>query len=589
MENGRKLLRGIALAAIAVIGLGGIALFASPSLAADSRPDVIRIDAIGQLKKKLEMPPAVFLHDEHTKALAAAGKDCSVCHTAAATGHTVKFQREGDGTDPKKLEKLYHNGCIGCHENMASDNLKTGPLDGECRACHNTKLPFKSVQAPVKMGSKSLHYLHVSSEAIVNPADPQENCGVCHHVYDAKLKKLVWKKGQEDACASCHGDKAEGSKPSLQTAVHTKCVWCHENVAQTSRAYYTSQAEAKKAQAPKSNKTLTAKQIKAEAAAEAAAIEAAIVTGPTTCAGCHTEAAQSKFKQVSPVPRLMRGQPDATVLLPVNNAKRPVGAPEAGMKPVVFNHKAHEASVDSCRTCHHVRIESCTVCHTVDGNKDGSFVKLADAMHAPASDSSCVGCHKQTVMTKKECAGCHGAVPVMAPGSCATCHKDVKGITAAQIADGSAFELSKEQLADIAAQNVAEEPKPVKPLDPAEVPETVTIGVLSHDFEPSVFPHRKIYEALVKGTGENGLAAAFHTSPLSMCAACHHNSPVADLKTPPKCASCHGIQADKMAASVNKPSLKAAYHQQCMACHDRMQIAKPAATDCAGCHTPRVN
>ena len=48
MENGRKLLRGIALAAIAVIGLGGIALFASPSLAAQTRPDVIRIDAIGQ-------------------------------------------------------------------------------------------------------------------------------------------------------------------------------------------------------------------------------------------------------------------------------------------------------------------------------------------------------------------------------------------------------------------------------------------------------------------------------------------------------------------------------------------------------------
>ena len=157
--------------------------------------------------------------------------------------------------------------------------------------------------------------------------------------------------------------------------------------------------------------------MQAEAAAEAASIEAAIVTGPTTCAGCHTEEAQSKFKQVNPVPRLMRGQPDATVLLPVNNAKRPVGAPEAGMKPVVFNHKAHEASVDSCRTCHHVRIESCTVCHTVDGNKDGNFVKLADAMHAKTSDSSCVGCHQQTVMQKKECAGCHGAVPVM-PSKC---------------------------------------------------------------------------------------------------------------------------------------------------------------------------
>ena len=169
-----------------------------------------------------------------------------------------------------------------------------------------------------------------------------------------------------------------------------------------------------------------------------------------------------------------------------------------------------------------------------------------------------------------------------------TCHKDVKGITSAQIADGSAFDLTKEQLADIAAKDLVAQPAPAKPFPAVEVPETVTIGALSNDFEPSVFPHRKIYEALVKGAADSGLASAFHTSPTAMCAACHHNSPIADLKTPPKCASCHGIEADKMAASVNKPSLKAAYHQQCMACHDRMKIEKPAATDCAGCHTPRV-
>lgn len=199
-----------------------------------------------------------------------------------------------------------------------------------------------------------------------------------------------------------------------------------------------------------------------------------------------------------------------------------------------------------------------------------------------------MGCHQQTVMQKKECAGCHGAVPVMPADSCATCHKDVKGITSAQIADGSAFDLTKEQLADIAAKDLVAQPAPVKPFPAVEVPETVTIGALSNDFEPSVFPHRKIYEALVKGAADSGLASAFHTSPTAMCAACHHNSPIADLKTPPKCASCHGIEADKMAVSVNKPSLKAAYHQQCMACHDRMKIEKPAATDCAGCHTPRV-
>lgn len=578
MGNGRKLLRGRALAAIAVIGLGGIALFAVPSLAAEqARPDVIRIDAIGQLKKKLEMPPAVFMHDEHTKALAATGRDCSVCHTATANGHTVKFQREKNGDNAKKLEKLYHNGCIGCHEDMASHNLKTGPRDGECRVCHTTKLPAKVEHKSITL-DKSLHAMHVASKAIVNPANSEANCGVCHHVYDEKLKKLVWKKGQEDACASCHGAKADGTKPSLQTAVHTKCVWCHENVAQSSRAYLTAQAESKR-----NGKKLSEQ----EAKAEAASIEAAIETGPTTCAGCHTEAAQSKFKKMNPTPRLMRGQPDATVMLPVG-VKRPAGAPEVGMKPVVFNHKAHEASVDSCRTCHHKKIESCTVCHTVEGTKDGNFVKLSDAMHKATSASSCVGCHQKTVTTKKECAGCHGSVPVSNPATCATCHKDVNGITAAQIADGSAFKLTKEQLADIAAKNVAAEPAPVKPLASADMPETVTIGALSHDFEPAVFPHRKIYESLVKGTAENGLAAAFHTSPTSMCGACHHNSPVADLKNPPKCASCHGFEADKMPTDVNKPSLKAAYHQQCMACHDRMKVEKPAATDCAGCHKPRV-
>ena len=588
MENGRKLLRCFTLAAIAVIGLGGIALFASPSMAGETRPDVIRIDAIGQLKTKLEMPPAVFLHDEHTKALAASGKDCTVCHTATVNGHTVKFQRTEDGTDSKKLENLYHNGCIGCHKDMAGKNQKTGPLDGECRACHDTKLPYKAKQAPVKMGSGSLHALHVNSSSIVNPSNSDANCGACHHVYDAKLKKLVWKKGQEDACASCHGDKAEGSKPSLQTAVHTKCVWCHETVGQTSRAFYADQMKAKKAQEPKGS-AKSEKELKAEAAAEAAAIDAAVKTGPTTCAGCHTEEAQAKFRQVNPVPRLMRGQPDATVLLPVANAetKRPVGAPEAGMKPVVFNHKAHEATND-CRVCHHVRISACSDCHTVEGKKEGNFVTLATAMHKKTAEASCVGCHQQTVLQKKECAGCHGSVPVMPENACGTCHKDVKGITPAQIADGSAFELTKEQRATIAAENLAAEKAPATPLSPADMPETVTIGALSNDFEPCVFPHRKIYEALVKGANNSPLAGAFHTSPTSMCGACHHNSPVADLKSPPKCASCHGIEADKMAVTGNRPSLKAAYHQQCMACHDRMQIAKPAATDCAGCHTPRV-
>ena len=98
-------------------------------------------------------------------------------------------------------------------------------------------------------------------------------------MYDEKLNKLVWKKGQEDACAACHGEKAVGSTPSLQTPCTPSACGAMKR-AQSSRAYLTAQVEAKKAAEPKSTKKLSAKEVQAEAAAEAASIEAAIVTRP---------------------------------------------------------------------------------------------------------------------------------------------------------------------------------------------------------------------------------------------------------------------------------------------------------------------
>ena len=552
MENGRKLLRWVALAAIAVIGLGGLAsLFETSSVAAVGRPDVIRIDAIGQ-HKALEMPPAVFLHDKHTQALALQGKDCSVCHSETADGHSG-FMRWNEESDPKKLEQLFHEGCIGCHAEMDK-----GPQDGECRACHDAKSPYVSTPAPVKMGDKSLHYLHVSSKAIKGPVGSSENCGACHHIYDEKLQKLIWVPGTEDACAACHGAEAEGSKPSLKDAVHTKCVWCHADMSADAQNGDRASAETPKA-----------------------------ASGPDTCAGCHTLEAQAEYRQIADVPRLMRGQPDATVLMPVggNDKRSLVAADGSGMKPVLFNHKAHEGVTDSCRVCHHTRIESCTVCHTLEGTPESNFVTLAQAMHAPDSDRSCVGCHQQKINERKECAGCHGALPAMTPQSCSVCHVDVKGLSAA-VEGASSDEELKKSLSVVAAENLASKPAPASPVAPQDVPEWVEIGSLSDEFAPSHFPHRKIYETLLNGTAGNGMAAAFHSTPTTLCAACHHHTPQADLMSPPKCASCHGSQGNQVVKDSGRPALRAAYHQQCMACHDRMQITKPAATDCAGCHAP---
>jgi DnaJ-class molecular chaperone len=117
-----------------------------------------------------------------------------------------------------------------------------------------------------------------------------------------------------------------------------------------------------------------------------------------------------------------------------------------------------------------------------------------------------------------------------------------------------------------------------------DIPETVTIGVLSKDYEPSKMPHGKIVETLLEKQRNSRMAATFHTNEATLCQGCHHNSPPS--KTPPKCVSCHGVDMQPSANSLL--SLKAAYHQQCITCHERMN-QKPLATECADCHKPRGN
>ncbi len=703
MKNGQNLLRRISPVVIAVIVVWGFASLFDSSPAAEEirRPDVIRIQTAARLKT-LEMPPAVFLHDKHTQNVLTDGKDCTVCHEKT-TPYT--FLNTAGMKDAKAMEQAFHNGCLGCHQEMGA-----GPQDGECRICHAERPDFVRDAKEVSMGDRSLHYLHVSSRAIVYkggvPNPEGVNCGVCHHVYDEKAGQLVWKPGAEDACASCHGKEANGSTPSLKTAMHDSCVPCHVRVGQektvtpapvqktalklppvAAHAFLTpedmipvpaswspdpgyviasasmklapgqimppemrpdvpalpvipeAEKEVKKeagdmpgnisvqapprtalepavpvSEQPVSDARITASDAggveaimeemirrnrEREAARreladrEAAAIEAKIGTGPVSCAGCHSTEAQASWSKLSDPPRLMRGQPDATVLTPPapeGESKRSISGEGIGMSPVVFNHLAHEEVTDSCRICHHKRISACTDCHTPEGRPEGKFVTFGDAMH-----TSCVGCHQQTVAHKTECAGCHVLLPkaMNNQNACTVCHQPVRGLTQAQVADGSAFALGKAKLAQIAEADIAASIAAHASATSnaaqiiAAMPEKVTIDALASEYEPSILPHRQIFQALQKGMEKDGLAHTFHGSTLATCAACHHHSPAETLATPPKCASCHGSQADTMETDENRPSLKAAYHQQCMACHDRMNITKPAATDCTGCHAAR--
>jgi Zn finger protein HypA/HybF involved in hydrogenase expression len=93
-------------------------------------------------------------------------------------------------------------------------------------------------------------------------------------------------------------------------------------------------------------------------------------------------------------------------------------------------------------------------------------------------------------------------------------------------------------------------------------------------------PHRKIFKTLAGGIKDNKIAEYFHNSEGTLCQGCHHYSPVS--KKPAACSSCHGEAFD--ARNPSKPGLMAAYHLQCMDCHQAMGLEKPVSTDCIACH-----
>ncbi len=226
---------------------------------------------------------------------------------------------------------------------------------------------------------------------------------------------------------------------------------------------------------------------------------------PVNCADCHSAEAQARFPKKATASRLLRGQPDV-IMLGGKPAEGVNAASERGLKPVPFDHKSHEQAV-ACGVCHGPNIgkraEGAPAIATAFG-PDGTPLSAFEAAHGTASDVSCTGCHRDRAAARPDCAGCHADLTFEARNSCAVCHR------------GNA-------------------PAPTaKTVAPADVPETVTIGVLANEYKPAEFPHRKIWEALSRGMGDSTLAASFHTD--SACGACHHNSPADTLSDPPACA-----------------------------------------------------
>ena len=532
MRNGKTLLRwaGV-LAAVSVVMFGAMGISWA---AASGKPtvvraaDVIHIDAIAKFRALENTKPA-FQHDRHTTALAGQGRDCSTCHlpTKDKKGRAVmstKFMRLED-KDADSLKLLYHGKCISCHTAVGKDAKagKTGPKEGECKGCHEASARYLSDRQAFTYGA-TMHNKHVRSP-LIKAKDSGRNCTICHHNAAP---------GKEDSCRVCHSS-GHGIRPWYREVGHTSCIGCHLKLAK----------EAK--------------------------------TAPVNCAGCHSADALAAQAASKGIPRLMRGQPDVTVMFPVSNKG---ATPATAMQPVPFDHKIHEGKVPGCRSCHHARIGACGTCHTVEGAPGAYNVNLDRAMHADNTQRSCMGCHTERLKAP-ECAGCHGFVqPARGKDFCAVCHAGVPGLDAKTFSAGIAGKLplaQKKQLGEAAKMVKRSAGNP----DPQQVPDVVTIGALKDQYEATEFNHRRHLEDYILGMLEGDkLASAFHTDPATLCSGCHHNSPPS--MNPPKCASCHGKTIDLKFPG--RPALKAAYHLQCMGCHERMQVEPVAKTDCTGCH-----
>ena len=522
----------------------------------------IVLDAAVPAGESGELPFVLFDHDAHTRALLEKGRDCTSCHepsTSAAGGINLDYnfkksgaEKQGRGVpDYADLKDIYHDGCIGCHVDMRSQNIATGPLVAECRSCHAAA----SVASFAKESQRAdggldpvEHYAHTTfPEVTALVGKGQEVCAACHHPTEQLSSPML----DYDSCRSCHGSSVkELSGPNYSSIAHDTCISCHLGTVASGRA----------------------------------------PNAPLLCADCHSsspakggngKAASSVFAQKdgasAKLPRLNSGQPNVVLMGELATGQKVEPdvhsgvALKGGMDPVAFDHTRHEKAVPSCVSC-----------HTRTGEKAGDNVPISQIVHSPVIASSCVGCHETMKTTSIECAGCHAVQPVTAQPDCSLCHTPLPART---------LERGEQTKNDLAAAMVAARRTERVTLDLSSVPEVVTIGILSNQYEPSEFPHGRIVRSLARGVldGAPGFFS-LHAKDYTLCQSCHHNSPAS--LTPPSCASCHATGSASGVVGVRtvppeRPELKAAYHQQCMSCHQRMEIRYPADTDCTACHSNR--
>jgi hypothetical protein len=462
-----------------------------------------------------------------------------------------KLERQRILFDHGKHSEAYKKeGCKTCHPDDGKDNLvfdypfKITVKDKEslknayhdkCITCHQKKIDEKKKAGPVICGEchvKKFEPLKIIAPVVEFDFAHHEQhvrkfknkCDPCHHTYDKDERELVYEEGTEQSCYYCHDNKTKrGPSLAVEISVIEKKGLTIRKVshAQCVNCHWFYSQRGQKA-------------------------------GPLECSKCHTGQYKS-VQELANVLRPDRGQPKKPSIR-IDNGK---------MKRVLFDHAYHERNSRTCRECHHETLNACKKCHSLTGSPEGNWINTSGAYHDVLSDISCAGCHK-VKKSEKNCRGCHHHlldIDLQSKGPrksvCAVCHNGKKEGT------------------------VPVKPLAITALATEKVPEKVTIKILEKEFEPSEFPHRKIVRKLVEISNESKMATYFHRNIQTVCGGCHHQSQKeaeSESGKPPYCRNCHSITFDTQ--NINRPRLLAAYHRQCLGCHEKMGLKQTGCKDC---------
>jgi len=564
-RKGRVFFIALGVGVVFSLILGTIRIFGAtgknPSQGGKVAGEQVRVEVLPKLLilvstgyPNLERPPVKFYHDKHTNALKKEG--CGICHpenkNKEITGQfTYSYPKVKDEKNKETLMNSYHTACIGCHKGRIKEGKKSGPAT--CGECH------------IKKAHEKIQYLAIKPEYYQPAQDVyHQECLACHKQgkkLNKDAKPLPWgdfylqvkreKEGTGAVWPQVHFDYYLHYKHDK--ALEKKCELCHHIYSEKEKKLiYKKGTESSCRDCHKEKAVGETRSFREVAHAECISChmerkKEGKEAGPFTCEGCHN-LRQRTVEEMADIPRPDLKQKDRYL----------ISIDDATLNAVPFNHKAHEGYTRSCRDCHHETMNACNKCHTLKGAKEGGNVTLGEAYHEMSSKWSCIGCH-EVKKSEPSCAGCHHLIEndLTQTSSCGVCHRGPEEKT-----EGAKMLPAPDQLL------------------PEKLANQLNLGALEKTYKAATFPHLLIIKKLTDISNKDKLARPFHTQGMTICAGCHHYTPMEAQKQLAPCSTCHSIRREPRKSV---PTLFGAYHRQCVGCHEKMQL-KVQPRDCTKCH-----